>query len=274
MGPNADRAIQLLREAADDLEPREAYVFEPDGPVEGVAHFIGGAALGTFPQVAYKALLTRVAQRCGVAVVATPFDLTLDHDAAARTCRTAFRAEAARWRGLPRYGIGHSLGAKLLLLIACDDADAYEKLVLLAPNNSGVADSARLLERLVDAAAGTGEKRPPDGIDWGGVLGAAFSMAGLEVTPPPAETLERVARLRRPARGVTFVRFEDDDDLDAAASLGPVMSGASIDWLDGGHLAPVFVEAGGLRLGEEALVDGVADAIARALDASAVGLLE
>ena len=53
-----------------------------------------------------------------------------------------------------------------------------------------------------------------------------------------------------------------------------MMSGASIDWLDGGHLAPVFVEAGGLRLGEEALVDGVADAIARALDASAVGLLE
>ena len=275
MGPNADRAIQLLRDAADDLEPREAYVFEPEGPVEGVAHFIGGAALGTFPQVAYKALLTRVAQRCGVAVVATPFDLTLDHDAAARTCRVAFRAEAARWRGLPRYGIGHSLGAKLLLLIACDDADAYQKLVLLAPNNSGVADSARLLERLVDAAGGgAGEKRPADGIDWGGVLGAAFSMAGLEVTPPPAETLERVARLRRPARGVTFVRFEDDDDLDAAATLGPVMSGASIDWLDGGHLAPVFVEAGGLRLGEEALVDGVADAICRALDSSAVGLLE
>ena len=52
-----------------------------------------------------------------------------------------------------------------------------------------------------------------------------------------------------------------------------MMSGASIDWLDGGHLAPVFVEAGGLRLGEEALVDGVADANARALDASAVGLL-
>ena len=53
-----------------------------------------------------------------------------------------------------------------------------------------------------------------------------------------------------------------------------LMAGASIDWLDGGHLAPVFVEAGGLRLGEEALVDGVADAIARALDSSAVGLLE
>ena len=105
-------------------------------------------------------------------------------------------------------------------------------------------------------------------------MGAAFSMAGLEVTPPPAETLERVARLRSPARGVTFVRFEDDDALDAAATLGPVMSGASIDWLDGGQLAPVFVEAGGLRLGEEKLVDGVADAIARALDSTAVGLLE
>ena len=62
--------------------------------------------------------------------------------------------------------------------------------------------------------------------------------------------------------------------LDAAATLGPMVSGASIDWLDGGHLAPVFVEAGGLRLGEEALVDGVADAIARALDSSAVGLLQ
>ena len=134
MGPNADRAIQLLREAADDLEPREAYVFEPEGPVEGVAHFIGGAALGTFPK-SRMALLTRVAQVRRRVVVATPFDLGLDHDAAARACRTAFRAEARGARA-PRYGIGHSLGAKLLF-IACDDADAYEKLVLLAPNNSG-----------------------------------------------------------------------------------------------------------------------------------------
>ena len=103
MGPNADRAIQLLRDAADDLEPREAYVFEPEGPVEGVAHFIGGAALGTFPQSRIRRCRRCVsAQRCGVAAVATPFDLGLDHDAAARTCRTAFRAEAARWRGLPR----------------------------------------------------------------------------------------------------------------------------------------------------------------------------
>ena len=44
-------------------------------------------------------------------------------------------------------------------MIACDDADAYEKLVLLAPNNSGVADSARLLERLVDAAGGGARSR-------------------------------------------------------------------------------------------------------------------
>ena len=31
MGPNADRAIQLLRDAADDLESREAYVFSQPG---------------------------------------------------------------------------------------------------------------------------------------------------------------------------------------------------------------------------------------------------
>ena len=44
--------------------------------------------------------------------------------------------------------------------------------------------------------------------------------------------------------------------------------------VDGGHLAPVFVEAGGLQLGEEKLVDSAADAICRALDDGAVGLLE
>lgn len=276
MGPSADRAIQLLRNAADDGEQRESYVFEPDGEVEGVVHFVGGAALGTFPQVAYKELLQRVARRGRVAVVATPFDLGLDHDAAALKCGLAFLAEANKWRGLPRYGVGHSLGAKLLLLLACGDAGAYEKLVLLAPNNSGIADSAKLLERLVDAAGGGAGAMysPIEGMDIGGLLGQAFSMAGLEVAPSPAETLDRVARMRRPARGVTFVRFEEDDDLDSAATLGPAVAGASIDWLDGGHLAPVFVEAGGLQLGEEKLVDSAADAICRALDDGAVGLLE
>jgi len=53
--PEASRALDLLREAADDddVEPGATYVYEPEGDPWGLVHLVGGAALGTFPQVAY-----------------------------------------------------------------------------------------------------------------------------------------------------------------------------------------------------------------------------
>jgi hypothetical protein len=49
----------------------------------GVVHFIGGALLGTFPQVAYDELLKRVSEYGSMLVIATPYDLDLNHAGAA-----------------------------------------------------------------------------------------------------------------------------------------------------------------------------------------------
>ena len=137
MGPNADRAIQLLRDAADDLEPREAYVFEPEGPVEGVAHFIGGAALGRFPKSRIRRCwrASRKVRRRGGGHALRPRP--------GPRRRRADVSDGVPRRGgavarAPARGIGPARrrsAPKRLLLIACDDADAYEKLALLAPNN-------------------------------------------------------------------------------------------------------------------------------------------
>ena len=145
------------------------------------------------------------------------------------------------------------------------------RLVLLAPNNSGVADSARLLEKPADAAGGgAGERRPAEGIDWGGVLGAAFhgrsgshAAAGGDAGARQRSgaqlgvTVGALRRRRRPRRGGD-AGARDVWRVDRLA--------------DGGHLAPVFVEVS--LAPATALAHGAADAIARALDASAVGLLE
>mmetsp|Transcript_12293 Transcript_12293/g.37011 ORF Transcript_12293/g.37011 Transcript_12293/m.37011 type:complete len:317 (-) Transcript_12293:176-1126(-) len=261
--PEASRALDLLREAADDddVEPGATYVYEPEGDPWGLVHLVGGAALGTFPQVAYRSLCERVAQTTGLAVVATAYDLTLDHDAAAAAVGAAFDEAAKRWpEALPRFGLGHSLGAKLLLLRAAGGA-SYAKLVLVAPNNSGVADSGRLLERFVDNFGAGGASRDATGVEWGSVIGSFAKMAGFEVSPAPDETLGRLGGVAAPA---VFVRYEDDD-LDSSAPIAAELSGASIEWLEGNHLSPVFVRVGDVALGSEAEVDAIAVAVARSL---------
>ena len=266
MGPNADRAIQLLRDAADDLEPREAYVFEPEGPVEGVAHFVGGAALGTYPHVAYGELLRRVVAETGVAVVATPFALSLDHETAAAECRAALDRCLGDWpRGLPVFGLGHSLGCKLLLLNEAR-APRYERLVHVAANNFGIVDSARLLEVFLE---GFEDGPAGDASPWGSIaeiVAAGAAMAGVEIAPSPEETLRRLDAVAAPCAFVAF----DRDDLDCSASLAAALPRrANVAGLDGDHLTPVFVRVEGLdfAIGDSAAVAGVAKAVSDALTA-------
>lgn len=57
------------------------YVFRPPadaGPPRGIVHFLGGAFVGAAPQVAYGALLKKLAA-AGYVVIATPFQLRFDY---------------------------------------------------------------------------------------------------------------------------------------------------------------------------------------------------
>ena len=103
-------------------------------PLRGLVHFVGGALVGVAPRQAYSHFLETMARAGGVGIVATPCTgLTgLDHWAAAsevmlRWCAareqvyTEMRTSGwAQPEALPVVGVGHSLGAKLLVLLGSD----------------------------------------------------------------------------------------------------------------------------------------------------------
>ena len=149
---------------------------EEGTPCTGLVHFVGGALVGAAPRQAYSPFLEAIAVGTGLGIVATPVQgLTgLDHWGAAsevllRWCAAKRELDAALFvRGdpstdtLPTVGLGHSLGAKLLVLLG-SDAKMIEVLgpraanVLIAYNNFAAAESIPLLEqavRLSDAAQG------------------------------------------------------------------------------------------------------------------------
>lgn len=71
-----------------------AWVRLPPGRAWGVVHFTGGAVLGSYPHIAYDAMLSELAEKSGLMVVATPYDLGTDHD----SIKDAVSAKLARAR--------------------------------------------------------------------------------------------------------------------------------------------------------------------------------
>ena len=183
-----DRALRRIDDerkrqagaSAPWIDVAGARVRAPRGRAWGFVHFVGGAVLGAYPDVAYDALLTRVADACGVVVVATPYELGTDHDAIARDVRAMYsraRAEVCEREGLdgrvaPTFRVGHSLGCKVLALSACEDDgddgggvvdvdaasgaisiagsnkdDATAGYFLVAFNNASASDSVMLIEK-------------------------------------------------------------------------------------------------------------------------------
>jgi hypothetical protein len=134
--------------------------------VRGIVHFVGGALVGVVPRQAYGPFLEGLAA-AGYAVIATPDPqlLGLDHGAAARSVAERY-ADAARSiyerysisdRRVPVFGLGHSLGAKVLILAGCDSR-ARRALgarrcanVLVAYNNYSARRSVPLFEPLIGA---------------------------------------------------------------------------------------------------------------------------
>jgi len=269
--------IELSREteAPGVIDIGESTAYEPrDGRTPwAVVHFVGGAGLGTVPGAAYGYLLGAIADAAGVGVVATPYDLGLDHYESLRDVQAKFDAalkalKAQRaWEATKVFGLGHSLGAKLLLL---SDDGRYDKVVAVAANNMGVADSAKLLKEFLIALGGdddeAGASSSPtknknaalDGLF--DLVGMAAAAAGVDVVPSPAETLNRLLG----ATDVAFLAF-DGDALDSTDQLADALPNRpDVVRLPGGHLSCVYIAAP-FAVGSPAAVQDVTDAIARAL---------
>jgi hypothetical protein len=137
-------------------------------------------------------------------VIATPFVNTLDHTAIAKTVLLNFEralerlhdSSALRKRYLPIYGIGHSMGCKLHLLIGSLFPVERAGNILISFNNYAARDAIPLVEQ----------------------FGSAFAV---EFTPSPLETNQLVQE-RYNVRRNLLIKFTNDT-IDQSAALTEIL---------------------------------------------------
>ncbi|SRR5579883_1223741 len=188
-----------------------------------IVHFLGGAFVAAAPQVTYRRLLERLAVQ-GYTIVATPFVNTFDHTAIARTVLNDFEqaldrlySTVLRKRYLPIYGVGHSMGCKLHLLIGSLFSVERAGNVLIAFNNFSARDAVPLVEQFSPLFA-------------------------VEFTPSPQETNQIVSRQYQVRRNL-LVKFTNDT-IDQSLPLKEVLQtrfpGMVVaQTLSGNHLTPL-----------------------------------
>jgi hypothetical protein len=109
-----------------------------------VVHFVGGAFVGAAPQLTYRLFLETLAAR-GLLVIATPYHTGFDHLRISDEIHYKFdRCMAAlefQVRGLPVYGIGHSMGSLQHLLINSRYATQRQGNVFMSFNNKPATEA-------------------------------------------------------------------------------------------------------------------------------------
>lgn len=199
------------------------WVLIPQHPI-GIVHFLGGAFVAAAPQLTYRWLLEQLAHK-GYAIVATPFVNTLDHAAIARTVLQSFERTLAqlhatamlRKRYLPIYGLGHSMGCKLHLLIGSLFSVERAGNILISFNNYAARDAIPLVQQ----------------------FSPTFTV---EFTPSPLETTTLVEELYSVRRNL-LIKFSNDS-IDQSAALTQILQQRFPDMvtaqvLNGTHTTPL-----------------------------------
>ncbi|ERN06454.1 hypothetical protein AMTR_s00016p00259610 [Amborella trichopoda] len=107
--------------SGDWSEIEGAWVLKPrSSRPTSIVHFVGGIFVGAAPQITYRLFLERLSEK-GVLVVATPFASGFDHFFIADDVQFKFDRCLRFLQGsvneLPIFGVGHSLGSVIHLLI-------------------------------------------------------------------------------------------------------------------------------------------------------------
>jgi hypothetical protein len=212
------------------------WVLIPPRPI-AMIHFLGGAFVATVPHITYRCLLEFLAEQ-GYAIVATPFVNTLDHTAIAKqTLRISNLAleylqdEVFKKRYLPIYGVGHSMGCKLHLLIGSLLPQERAGNILISFNNYPARRSIPLVDQMTQITTQLSPFTPQ--------FAAAFNV---EFTPSPEETNHLIEQQYQVKRNL-LIKFKNDD-IDQTRSLTaaleqrfPTMTTVQI--LPGNHLTPL-----------------------------------
>lgn len=203
-------------------EVKENWVLLPARPL-AIIHFLGGAFVAAAPQTTYNRLLEFLAKQ-GYGIIATPFINTLDHRAIATEVETKFERALASLqqqgrlkRFLPIYGLGHSMGCKLHLLMGSRSESNRAGNIFLSFNNFSADQAIPLVQSLN--------------------LGST-----LEFTPTPRET-NRLIQQHYQVRRNLLIRFSNDE-IDQTLQLQKILEERfpgliSLRQLPGSHLTPL-----------------------------------
>jgi hypothetical protein len=175
------------------------FVLAPTQP-KGVIHFLGGAFFAAAPHISYSRVLETLAQ-AGYVIVATPFtNSTFDHRQIAIDVYKSFKRTRSKLflDYFPLFGMGHSMGCKIHLLINCLYPSERERSgnIFIAYNNYGAKQSIPLFKEF---------------------SGTIPEMSMMEFTPSPLETMELINQRYEVANNL-LIKFIDDD-IDEIAVL-------------------------------------------------------
>ena len=205
----------------------------PEQP-RGLIHFLGGAFVAAAPHLTYRWLLEALYAE-GYAVIATPFVNTFDHRAIAQEVLVTFQQgltvltkQRPELADLPIYGLGHSMGCKVhLLLGALHNVNRLGN-IFISFNNYPARRSIPLLEQALQQAK---QFAPDLQLD-----------TRLEFVPSPEETLSLINQDYHTTYNL-LIKFRSDT-LDQTRPLSDVLiqrfpKTTTIRIIKGSHTTPI-----------------------------------
>lgn len=271
---------------ADSTSKDKVYLLEPpNGSIPScIIIFIGGAGLGTYPQIAYNELLVRLSNRLNAAVLAVPYTIALDHFALAKEtgeralqavsyCQDTFQYSEK----LPVYSLSHSLGGKLSMIHYSAMRPEYAGMGIVGFNNFGFGETVRMarefaqqLQSNIGNGSQNGFNMPPqsDAIfnQIFGFAETAVSAMGIDFSPTSSQTYQLIeSKFDDEMQKKTRLFAMDGDTIHNSRQLAEACPSIDVAGLSGTHLTPVFFELG---------LDTIPDVDARNLVKDAMGGFE
>ncbi|OVA17316.1 Protein of unknown function DUF1350 [Macleaya cordata] len=139
--------------SGDWSEIEGAWVLRPrNSQPTSVVHFVGGIFVGAAPQLTYRLFLERLSEK-GILVIATPYGSGFDHFFIADEVQFKFdrclRLLQDTVNDLPTFGVGHSLGSVIHLLIGSRYAVQRSGNVLMSFNNKEASSAIPLFSPVI-----------------------------------------------------------------------------------------------------------------------------
>ena len=227
------------------------WVLVPPHP-RAVVHFLGGAFVAAAPQLSYRSLLEAIAED-GYVVIATPFVNTLDHRAIAHQVWDSFektlghvRSRLIRNQYLPLYGLGHSMGCKLHLLIGSEFPQDRAGNILISFNNYPLRKAVPLGEQMAQLTTQFSTQFSAQisqlSTQFAQFMPNLAPAMEAEFTPSPAETNRLIAD-HYPVKRNLLLKFTNDT-IDQTRPLHDILrvrfpDMTAVKILKGTHLTPL-----------------------------------